>query len=630
MNPKLAKIVSRFEKSMKQYERAVQAVNAPESDNGKTLTAQREETLLVIRKTLSDAVNLAAEEVSSAGSDIDTAEIRKLFADISKLEERAVSAAYGNSDEWRAHHLVRGAAASGVLTSSACTNRDLPRDDNELCDFLEPSCEPIVLAPIGGSGSLRDSLDKMLKKVLGLEGKPMPDIDNLPVGDFFKPAPPYSTASRPSRHTTPLAHIFNNTPARPPSPLLLSRAILEARCEVTSDRICSPNQVLVSASKVFVSASGGWKNRDPILHTYQKSLRGSAQGPRVGLAGLIEAMALDGVDDLVAVADDSRVKTYRGDLPVHTMSSRGFYGPLAFVEGGKKLLRVGKGGIAVWHLEGLATHGDEGKKLIGGKIRRSQIDTMRDEDGGDDEIERSVGSAPTSTSPLDPSISTIANWTAISPTSFICASAVDDHGTVEAISVADGRPDEFVTACSDGVVRLYDIRCPKPSISFGLKDGEEPAYAAAFADVGGQPFVFLGGSKSEQITAFDARVPGAACYSLATGNNHVRSLAWQASTQSLWAATTCTYVDRMGYHHDYRAAKLRNPDAGSDEDEDEDDGDDDIAWPSKAYHRENAFGHPFDAGEHRLYRYQFKDQADPKIVPPWGQATVGESHGYGW
>lgn len=51
-------------------------------------------------------------------------------------------------------------------------------------------------------------------------------------------------------------------------------------------------------------------------------------------------MALDGQGDLVAIADDSRIKTYRGNLAVHTMDSAGYKGALAFLDGGKKLVRA--------------------------------------------------------------------------------------------------------------------------------------------------------------------------------------------------------------------------------------------------------------------------------------------------
>lgn len=99
-----------------------------------------------------------------------------------------------------------------------------------------------------------------------------------------------------------------------------------------------------------------------------------------------------------------------------------------------------------------------------------------------------------------------------------------------------------------------------------IKNCDETVYGSALADIGGQPcavsfpsscsfessdkryhaVVFTGGTKSEQISAFDARAPGRALYSLATGNNFVQSIAWQAATSTLWAATECMYVDRMG------------------------------------------------------------------------------------
>jgi len=66
---------------------------------------------------------------------------------------------------------------------------------------------------------------------------------------------------------------------------------------------------------------------------------------------------------------------------------------------------------------------------------------------------------------------------------------------------------------------------------------------------------------------------------------------------------------------------------GSDTDEATDDDDDDRAWPMKAFHAENYFGYTFDAGDHRIYRYQFKADADTSIVPPYGGASC---YSTGW
>lgn len=117
-------------------------------------------------------------------------------------------------------------------------------------------------------------------------------------------------------------------------------------------------------------------------------------------------------------------------------------------------------------------------------------------------------------------------------------------------------------------------------------------------------------------------------FELATGNNAVASMAWDSTRSSLYAATECNYVDRLGYSHGYRGVKMPesgrsteattrhltsgDPDEddseGSDGDEwdDDDDDDDDTAWPKQAFHAEDYFGYTFDSGEHRICAFGFK------------------------
>ena len=107
-------------------------------------------------------------------------------------------------------------------------------------------------------------------------------------------------------------------------------------------------------------------------------------------------------------------------------------------------------------------------------------------------------------------------------------------------------------------------------------------------------------------------------YELATGNNSVLSLAWDAPRSTLYAATECEYMDRLGNYHDYRHAKIRyekemqldgrgQPIAAAngeseyeDETGDEDDFDEEKCWPKNAYHDERYFGYAFDSGDHCL------------------------------
>ena len=144
--------------------------------------------------------------------------------------------------------------------------------------------------------------------------------------------------------------------------------------------------------------------------------------------------------------------------------------------------------------------------------------------------------------------------------------------------------------------------------------------------------IFTGSESRQQIKLWDVRAR-AVKYELSTGNNSVFRLAWDPIRNSLYAATGCEYMDRMGNHHGYRKAKVpKVPKAKSEgeeadevvveegeddggewvdededseeEDEDDDDDDDDDYdpknWPERAHHGEDYFGYMFDAGDHRI------------------------------
>lgn len=112
--------------------------------------------------------------------------------------------------------------------------------------------------------------------------------------------------------------------------------------------------------------------------------------------------------------------------------------------------------------------------------------------------------------------------------------------------------------------------------------------------------VFAGTEKCEAIKTYDIRTRSI-IYELSTGNNAVSALAWDASRNVLYAGTECNYVDRMGYHHEYR--KIQHPkrtQETDDDDDEEDDEDEGRYWPATAHHDEHYFGYMFDAGEHRI------------------------------
>ena len=61
------------------------------------------------------------------------------------------------------------------------------------------------------------------------------------------------------------------------------------------------------------------------------------------------------------------------------------------------------------------------------------------------------------------------------------------------------------------------------------------------------PVIFTGGThKTQSIKVWDPRAKKLV-YELATGNNAVHSLAWDAPRATLYAATECDAMDRMGY-----------------------------------------------------------------------------------
>ena len=72
------------------------------------------------------------------------------------------------------------------------------------------------------------------------------------------------------------------------------------------------------------------------------------------------------------------------------------------------------------------------------------------------------------------------------------------------------------------------------------------------------PVIFTGGThKTQSIKVWDPRAKKLV-YELATGNNAVHSLAWDAPRATLYAVTECDAMDRMGYRHDYRQARIRD------------------------------------------------------------------------
>ncbi|KAL1940229.1 hypothetical protein VTO73DRAFT_9181 [Trametes versicolor] len=390
-------------------------------------------------------------------------------------------------------------------------------------------------------------------------------------------------------------------------------------------------------------------------------------------------VAVDTAHKLALIADRHRIKSFssggnsafdgwtpaRGDN-VHTMNSGKYDGPLAVLPDGR-IARAGKGGVAIWDFNTLETHQGGGRVGTG----TLKVDVSWRDDGGSG-IERSIGSAPSATITFTQAKLTPAIWHHHAPTGhMLCAEssfngsksgcyALDlegggktaarflGHGAnVKAFSTSAGDANVFLTACADGYARLYDVRHPLPAMTLDSGGSSEICEAAVFVHPDGIPTVFTGGHRRHNIKTWDIRAR-ALVYELSTGNNAVHTLTWDDHRAMLYAGTECFNMDRHGNTHGYRAAhiprwaQLRPEERiGRDEDEDrngdghkgmgEDDDDYDSAeetddehcWPKEALHNEKTFGYAYDAGEHVLLRYRFKEDADPNVLPAYGQASTG-------
>ncbi|KAK7036190.1 hypothetical protein R3P38DRAFT_2910941 [Favolaschia claudopus] len=491
----------------------------------------------------------------------------------------------------------------------------------------------------------------------------------------------WNITHRPHPLTTPLSRFEDvNAILRQPASSLCS-ALYDARCEITSDTVIQPSgRLSISPSCLAVTGTGGWKNRTPMLTYYlfddTKPL--NAHHARVGLSDLAFHSAIDESKKLIFVADRSRVKSYawadaqsgkvfEDGFATHTLKCGNYDGPLHVPSSGRRLIRAGKGGAAVWDMDGLETHGPSGNERIGAEI--DIFDSWRDET---DNIEESAGSDSTTIISFADRQLAPAVWNAHpnTPAAMLCASDVDrsngdcsvvsldlEHGgktvsrylgasgETRAFSTSTGNANIFVTAASDGYARLYDCRTPLPVLTLRSGSGDDDCSGVIFVHPDGIPTVFTGSGHGQVIRLWDVRARKLV-YELSTGNNAVVSMAWDEPRSCLYVSTACDYMDRMGDNFGYRRAKVtrrrrkggETSEAEEDEEEEEEEEDeydsdeydyDGPCWPKNAAFAEDYFGHLFDAGDHCIFRYAFKDQPDPSILPRYGDARVDNDR-YGW
>jgi hypothetical protein len=204
---------------------------------------------------------------------------------------------------------------------------------------------------------------------------------------------------------------------------------------------------------------------------------------------------------LVLVADEGRIKSFvwasplehesgsehhHSGLPVHTMDSLQFSGPLYVANG--HVFRAGHGSAAAWKIDNLENHGPKGTTRIGKKII---IDDEWQDDSED--VECSSGSTLCEKISFDDEKLRPWHWHAhpSEPGTMICVS--DPHKTssyscvaleletgktsgrylghgarVTNLSTSEADPHVFVTACGDGCARLYDTRHHMPVLTFDV------------------------------------------------------------------------------------------------------------------------------------------------------------------
>ncbi|CAE6443774.1 unnamed protein product [Rhizoctonia solani] len=470
---------------------------------------------------------------------------------------------------------------------------------------------------------------------------------------------PWHESMKPHPQSTKLARFQSSQTSLPATlnePLALS--VFDARCEISSYRCASPIRFYSTLKGVCLALAGmsGWKNRSPALNYLllnqplnidPRNEFPNARFVEPGLANIAFHSAIDDDRRLIFIGDGKRVKSYewgtaeadyRNPLPVHTLDSGNAEGPIAILSNGT-VLRTGKGTANVWKIDDLPTH--DGQGIIGNKIK---IDghTWRDDPNN---VELSSGSSPSSQITyrgildFEPTL-----WKPLvsSASTLICAEyeREDADGTftcvgldletgrstskyfghqsdISEISICASQPQAFLTGCHDGNARLFDVRQQNPALVLRAGQSDDFCEGAALAHPDGIPIIFTGTRKGEAIKMWDARAQASPIYDLSTGNNAVQSLAWDANNNTLYAATECLYHDRVGTSRGYREAATPQGQTH--------DSRHFRCWPRAARHKEDYFGYMFDAGEHRIFRYIFKNSPNVDVLPKYGNAVLDQT-----
>eukprot|EP01083_Nonionella_stella_P047140 126195_1 len=150
-----------------------------------------------------------------------------------------------------------------------------------------------------------------------------------------------------------------------------------------------------------------------------------------------------------------------------------------------------------------------------------------------------------------------------------------------------------------GIVKVWDTRTCSAEISIKGSGSDEVNCGIGF-DICGHPFVVCGG-RDECVTVWDIRKVNtennAALYEITTGNNMVCDMTWHKASKSLFVATECLYIDRLGGRY-YGLNHDKTDDMFGCQDDEND-------WPMEAKHKQKDFPSGYDAGMNNVFRYRF-------------------------
>lgn len=343
-----------------------------------------------------------------------------------------------------------------------------------------------------------------------------------------RPHDPWTTTPRPHNLSTTLSRFNWDLPCPSHSSPLVN-AVLQARCEIWSDtHKCLSTAVTITEHCVLMSCGTGWRFHDPALNYYlldghDADFPDVATDSAVILKGYCDVeddshdIGVDEANKMIFFASGDRIQSFAwGDVESGatytwaqeecTLISPDHRGPMS-VFAPARILRAGTGSIAFWDIE-IPSESEYSDDIMGGVEFEDQGDAKSDAGS------HTVSYAPTTLITLaDPNFEP-AKW-CIHPHlsgSMLCAPTVPHYSredgvpndyscvaldldsakvsarylghssAVRQFSTSPRDPQTFLTAGSDGYVRLYDTRTPLPGISIATD-----AMAAVFIHPDGVP-----------------------------------------------------------------------------------------------------------------------------------------------